>query len=1368
VSSAQVGIPVRSGRKVRIYILASVVALLVVLALGTVAVLRSNWFTGQIRERLLATVEQATGGRAEAGNLHFDWKRMRVEADQFVLHGTEPAGKPPLLRVASIAAGLKIISWTRRDVDLQYLDVNAPEINLIVYPDGRTNLPEPKAKPESRPLEALINLAIGRFQIENGVFAVESGSKTPFSATGRNLDAKFAYEPGGKKYRGDIAIQPLDLEWNGQKLPLDLQMALALERDRITIESARYASGSSHVAFSGVIDNLASPHVSVSYEAAASLADVPKIFRLDEVEAASVSATGKATYQSGEYSVTGDWHATGQASWPIHDRTSLRVRNLNAGGTLRADARVVELSGIRLEGEASYSTTRLPAEGRLAALAIRKNHVEAHGLALNVLGGTFEGDGALEGGNQFRVQGVIRGFDARRAVAVYNPREPLPWDSLLSGTLSAEGSLGAVKGLRLAADLALNPAQDSTVVSGHVSAAYDTRAGTLDLGSSTLNLPSSRLAFSGSIGRQIHARIETHDLADFLPLFGENERSLPVKLEHGSLLFDGTVDGKLDDPRIAGHINLGRFSWSGEPIDSLDATVSLSPHEVHVQDGALVQGPLRARFDATVGLANWKTSASSSLAARGAVRNADIDGLLARLGQRSIPAAGTLNATGEVSGTLGAPRATGQVEITKGAFRGEPFDRLTANVSYDTEKLQATSGQIIAGPKQARFAVELDHSAGNLEKGRVHFNLTSNGLPLDQVAILHKIRPGLKGVAQVSAKGDLTVDGGNVRIAALNADLTARGLQLPGTPLRDLHVTAQTESALAQAPVLRTSIDSGFATSTLHGQGEWRLEGDYPGSVDIHFSKLDLADLRDWLSPTAAQPAFQGFAEGDIRISGAALKPESIKGELRVQSFELAPAATPSFTLRNSGPIVVTATNSAVTIESARLTGPSTDVTIGGRVLFNQKNPLDVRANGRIDLGLLKTLNDGITSSGNATIEADVRGSLDKPQINGRLAIEDASLSHPDIPNGLSKARGVVVFTGDRATIQDLTAETGGGQIRLTGFAGFTAGRPVFGLQANANGVRIRYPEGISTVANANLNFSGSADRSTLTGTVSVLRSTFNLESNFSSLLAKSAEPVRTPSATTGFLGGLNIDVQIQTAPDVQLDTSLTQGLQADANLRLRGTAANPALLGRINIFQGQVLFFGTKYTISQGSVSFNNPAKIEPILNMDLQTKARGIDITFTVAGPLDKLTVTPRSDPPLSSNEIISVLATGSYASDTAFRLQQNASPQAVQQSTASALLGQMIASPVTGRLQRFFGLSGIRIDPTLPGVEYNAQARLTLQQQVTPDVTFTYIANVTQANPQVVSVEWAMSKQWSVVAEREENGLIGLDFFLKKRFK
>jgi translocation and assembly module TamB len=316
--------------------------------------------------------------------------------------------------------------------------------------------------------------------------------------------------------------------------------------------------------------------------------------------------------------------------------------------------------------------------------------------------------------------------------------------------------------------------------------------------------------------------------------------------------------------------------------------------------------------------------------------------------------------------------------------------------------------------------------------------------------------------------------------------------------------------------------------------------------------------------------------------------------------------------------------------------------------------------------------------------------------------------------------------------------------------------------------VRVRYPEGVSTVANASLSLTGARARSMLSGTVTVLRTGFNPQSDFSSLITRSAEPVRTASAQSGLLGGMSFGIQIDTAPDIQFQSELTQDLQVEANLTLRGSPSNPALLGRITILQGQVVFYGTKFNINQGSISFFNPLRIDPIIDVDLETKANGIEVTLTVSGPLTHPNLTPHSDPPLQFSEIVALLATGEAPnSDPTLLAQQSVAPQSWQQMGASALLGQAIASPVTGRLQRFFGVSRVRIDPTLPGIENNPQARVTLEQQVTSAITFTYITNVTTSNPQVVRVEWAFSKQWSVVALREENGVFGIDFYLKKRF-
>jgi translocation and assembly module TamB len=192
---------------------------------------------------------------------------------------------------------------------------------------------------------------------------------------------------------------------------------------------------------------------------------------------------------------------------------------------------------------------------------------------------------------------------------------------------------------------------------------------------------------------------------------------------------------------------------------------------------------------------------------------------------------------------------------------------------------------------------------------------------------------------------------------------------------------------------------------------------------------------------------------------------------------------------------------------------------------------------------------------------------------------------------------------------------------------------------------------------------------------------------------------------------------------------------------------------------------------VNQGSLAFYNPLKIDPVLNIDLETKSRGVDVILNISGPINKLNLTPRSDPPLQFSDILALLATGrSPTADYSTLMASPASPQSLQSLGASALLGQAIASPVTGRLQRFFGVTRLKIDPTLTsltGVENNPQARLTVEQQVTPNITFTYITDVTSSDPLVVQVEWALSRNWSAVALREENGLFGLNFLYKRRF-
>ena len=74
----------------------------------------------------------------------------------------------------------------------------------------------------------------------------------------------------------------------------------------------------------------------------------------------------------------------------------------------------------------------------------------------------------------------------------------------------------------------------------------------------------------------------------------------------------------------------------------------------------------------------------------------------------------------------------------------------------------------------------------------------------------------------------------------------------------------------------------------------------------------------------------------------------------------------------------------------------------------------------------------------------------------------------------------------------------------------------------------------------------------------------------------------------------------------------------------------------------------------------------------------------------------------------------------------------------------------------------------DPTLTGIDNLPSARLTIEQQVSRDITLTYITNLNRTQEQIVRVEWDLNRQWSAVAVRNSNGLFGIDIQYKKRFK
>jgi len=101
-------------------------------------------------------------------------------------------------------------------------------------------------------------------------------------------------------------------------------------------------------------------------------------------------------------------------------------------------------------------------------------------------------------------------------------------------------------------------------------------------------------------------------------------------------------------------------------------------------------------------------------------------------------------------------------------------------------------------------------------------------------------------------------------------------------------------------------------------------------------------------------------------------------------------------------------------------------------------------------------------------------------------------------------------------------------------------------------------------------------------------------------------------------------------------------------------------------------------------------------------------------------------------------------------------------------TAIVSQAVASPVSSRLQRVFGVNQFRVDPSFNSGSALPTARISLQQQVSKEITFTYTQDVSLANSELIRVEWVINPRFSAVATRDENGIFGVDFFYKRQFQ
>lgn len=1306
------------------------------LAVGLV-ILHTPWFVEWAKGRIVAEVSRVSGGRASLEKLDFNIFALTVRLDGFVLRGREAAGEPPLFAVRRIDARLSLALFAPPRLRLRSVRLEGARVRIQVYPDGRTNLPEPPGPPRAAtPVEDLVRLRIGSIDIHQAHFETDA-RRLDFSAQAEDLAMRLAYERGKGRYGVDLSAGAVHLP--GRLAPA-IQVQAWLEGDRVEIVSGRARQGDSRVEWSGAIAHLKQPVIDAEYKVAALLRDI----EASPVREGFASAAGRL-----HYDVAGGLRLTGD---------------------LRAEQLAFSARGVHVR--------RLAARG---GFTLTPHWLEIGALALDSPYGRWEGRLRLEEWRRLELRGEALALNLANLQAAFLER-PVDWDASISGPASfrAEVGLGGFTGARLDAALGVAPVEGHPPLTGQLEFTWRQECACVEFQTSSLATPSARVVFNGVLGERLEAGLfatRLDEIAPVITLLTRRPFEMPVSLDQGTAQVQAVITGPAGDLHVRATATAANAVYEGIRFERASATLRVDRARLDVssfllrQEGGQLSGTIALALD------QWRPSASSAVRAGIEVNRADLPRLfrLARLhGDVRGSAVGAIS----LGGTLGALHGSVKLEAVGAGWRDEELGRLSLELALEAGG--ALRGRLARQETELAVAGAWTHPEGDFRNGSLRLQTKLAGFHTTDWAAFRKLPLAVESTLGAEAQLSLAVEDGVARLTSLNGKLEAPRIKAGRQEFGALQVSGTTTDGRLS---LLARLDTAPGRAEMEGRVE--LSGHFPAEARLQVPGVSTAMIERLLADAGALEGepwpLAGSLDIEAECRGRLDEPLSLSGHVRVGRLELRPAGAVGpensrvagdLTLRNSGPLLLAFDAKSVHVTAAQLSALETELALSGSYDFASVSPWNLEARGTANLAVLGSFYPGLIASGSGRLRAAIRGAAADPQMSGQMDVVKGAFFLKDIPNGIEDVNGTVYFEKNRANIQRLTGVSGGGTVGLSGFASFGRGGLAYRLQAGFTNVRVRYPEGVSNTLDANLTLTGAPAGSVLAGLITVKRSGFIVSGDLASMVGNAGNPIPAGAAQNEFLRNLQFDIRIRTAPDAVFVTSYTSDLQTEADLRLRGSPAKPVLLGSINANQGQVNFFGNRYTISRGEILFFNTATVLPQIDLDLETRLRGITVYLNVSGPLSRLNVNYRSEPPLQSSEILALLTVGRtpLATSSSVVASDRIRSQTVMENSAGSntLLGGALTAGLNTRTERFFGASRIRIDPSAVGVDNLPQARLSIEQSISRDVAITFVTNLNRSQQQVVRLEWDLSRQWSLIAIKDENGSFAVDFLYRRRFQ
>jgi hypothetical protein len=720
-------------------------------------------------------------------------------------------------------------------------------------------------------------------------------------------------------------------------------------------------------------------------------------------------------------------------------------------------------------------------------------------------------------------------------------------------------------------------------------------------------------------------------------------------------------------------------------------------------------------------------------------------------------------ATGEVRlyGPYRAMFGYGQVVLEQPIAYGEPIDSASSGLRFEGNGVRLDGFEMRKGSGTVTGAAFIGWDASYV------FNWDVRDLEINTVTSMPAPPEPLSGVVNFNIAGVGAFDDPRYEISGTVVDLF----------VGDEEIGQVTTRLSVRDDLLTVNLEGASSTLAVSAAGQVEMT-DMLTDLRVRVTNASLAPYVRMFDPRLS-PYTSAVVSGSAHIQGQ-LQTDRVRVDATIEQADL---TLLEYDLRNDGPIELRLDGQAIVIDRLRLVGEGTALDLSGSVdLATDALGLDI--DGDANLGILRGLVPDLRGSGVAQVRTRVRGTFAQPELAGQAALLNGRIRHIGLPHGLEAINGRVLFEEGGLRFDDIPAVMGGGAVTIGGRVGLD-GVDLQELAITLTGreMQWRYPVGFRSLVDANLVLRGGAASPVLAGTIDVRDANLLDGLDLGTGLFSGGEDeleVEVPESDASVLP-LALDIRV-VAPSSLRMTSNAVRVVASADLTVQGTYDQPQLFGSADMESGEAFFEGLRYRLNYGTISLANPNKIEPFVNVEVETDVRVPGQTYRVTVQAtgstdDQFALNFSSDPPLPEVDVIGLLL-GDIRDPQSADLRAARSPELAQQqriqASAARLLTSSLSAGVGRVVEESFGVDSFQITPSLgdPSSQQSAQlnptARVLIGQRISDRAHLMLSRAISGANRDLIVVfEYDQSDRLAWILSQNEDRTYALDFRVRHAF-